>query len=226
MQETKTAAQICTAAADHIETHGLLFDGWDSEDGTKDLAPCCCLIGTMRYVTGETPRPTRKGVAAIEGTPLFEALEAVKAQTMGERHALTDHFRGPDSIDMMRLTEWSDHYSDVEGVCRKRRNGLPEYRRLDHDDGDRRHVVAMLRAAAHRCETTERAGRKRNTNCLEGLRCPGCGSLGPFAIGTHSTAIVHDDGIESTADHDWDKNSPIVCQQCDESDSVADFMID
>ena len=41
-----------------------------------------------------------------------------------------------------------------------------------------------------------------NTNCLEGLRCPECGSYAPFGIGTFSSAVVYDDGIESTSDHE------------------------
>ena len=63
----------------------------------------------------------------------------------------------------------------------------------------------------------------KNTNCLEGIRCPECGSLGPFSIGTYSSAIVHDDGISETSEHEWDKDSPISCRACDEDGHVADF---
>lgn len=64
-----------------------------------------------------------------------------------------------------------------------------------------------------------------NTNCLEGLKCPGCGSLGPFDIVLGSArAIVHDDGIEETAEHDWNSNSPIRCRRCDDGwCEVGDF---
>ena len=62
-----------------------------------------------------------------------------------------------------------------------------------------------------------------NTNCLEGVACPKCESLGPFGIGTHCSAIVHDDGIEETSDHEWDKDSPITCQECDHYGKVSDF---
>lgn len=65
-----------------------------------------------------------------------------------------------------------------------------------------------------------------NDNCLKGLRCPKCGSLGPFSIGTYSSAIVHDDGIAETSDHDWDKDSPCTCQACDKDGKVADFDIE
>ena len=63
----------------------------------------------------------------------------------------------------------------------------------------------------------------KNTNCLEGLRCPKCSSLGPFSIGTYSSAIVHDDGITETSDHDWDKDSSISCQACPATGTVGDF---
>lgn len=226
MQYKTTAAQICTAAADHIEAHGLLFDAWDSEDGTKDLPPCCCLVGTMRYVAGLPPTP-HDGMAATDGTPLFEAIKAVRDQTMAERHVLADKIHGPAALAMPDITDWSNRYADVEVVCRKRRDGRREFRRLDHSEGDRRHASAMLRQAALRCEAIERAGPRpvttRNTNCLEELRCPRCGSLGPFGIGTCSSAIVHDDGINETFEHEWDKDSPISCQECDESGQVWDF---
>ena len=62
-----------------------------------------------------------------------------------------------------------------------------------------------------------------NVNCLEGMRCPKCGSDQPFAIGTYSSAIVYDDGIESTTDHEWDKDSPCTCKECEHYGRVADF---
>ncbi len=64
-----------------------------------------------------------------------------------------------------------------------------------------------------------------NTNCLEGIRCPECGSYGPFGIGTHCSAIVHDDGVEETSGHEWDKFSPITCQKCDHDGAVGDFTV-
>lgn len=55
----------------------------------------------------------------------------------------------------------------------------------------------------------------RNTNCLEGLRCPDCGALEPFQISVRTIATVYDDGVHETADHEWDSNAPIRCVSCD-----------
>lgn len=62
-----------------------------------------------------------------------------------------------------------------------------------------------------------------NTNCLEGIRCPECGSLGPFLITCECVAVVHDDGIDETHNHEWGANSPIVCQECNHVGDVGDF---
>ncbi len=62
-----------------------------------------------------------------------------------------------------------------------------------------------------------------NTNCLDGLRCPECGSFGPFKITTRCVAVVYDDGIDETHDHEWDSNSPILCDECDHAGDVGDF---
>jgi DNA-directed RNA polymerase subunit RPC12/RpoP len=39
---------------------------------------------------------------------------------------------------------------------------------------------------------------KKNSNCLEGIECPHCGSQGPFRVPVRvvGDAIVSDDGIE------------------------------
>ena len=63
-----------------------------------------------------------------------------------------------------------------------------------------------------------------NVNHLEGMRCPECESEGPFAIGVHTSVIVHDEEIDVTgADFEWDKYSPCTCQECDYDGKVGDF---
>lgn len=62
-----------------------------------------------------------------------------------------------------------------------------------------------------------------NDNCLKGMRCPECGSSEPFSIGTFSSAMVYDDGISETSEHDWDKDSPCTCIECGHDGKVADF---
>ena len=221
MQGEKTAAQICADAADHIEANGLLFDGWESEDGTKDLPPCCCVVGTMRFVAGLPPGPGLDEMLAIEGTPLFEAVEAVGLQTLQERHGLTDKYHSPDSLSLYDLGDWSNHFADVEVVCRKRRNGLLEYRRLEHEDGDRHHVVAVLRRTALRCAGSPE--RTRNSNCLEGIRCPKCGQEDSFRIEGRSVFEVIDDGTVSHADVEWDDDSWALCPACEYEGKLGTF---
>ena len=34
-----------------------------------------------------------------------------------------------------------------------------------------------------------------NTNLLKGMRCPDCGSEGPFRFAVEAIALIHDDGV-------------------------------
>ena len=81
MQE-KTGAQILQDAADYIEANGLLFDSWESEDGTEDLPPCCCLIATLRIMDGlpATPPPELNGDVLAGSVALEVACLALGAQ--------------------------------------------------------------------------------------------------------------------------------------------------
>ena len=60
-------------------------------------------------------------------------------------------------------------------------------------------------------------------NCLEGMRCPNCGSYGPFLIEIKTTALVCDDGIEEYGDAEWDADSWCTCQECMDSRKVFRF---
>ena len=65
-----------------------------------------------------------------------------------------------------------------------------------------------------------------NTNCLEGMACPECGSEGPFAIYCTSWLMVYDDGTE--IDHeaggpDWGEDSEIACAACPAVGKVRAF---
>ena len=148
----KTAAQILKDAADHIEANGLLFDNWDSGDGTEDLPPCCCLIGTLRLVAG-LPPTLSQGVNNVLDTVPGEALRAIGAQIEPECIALGRERHGDEEGPPFTVMEWSDHYADTEVVIRSRRHGKREMRRLEHEDGDRGHVARVLLQAAGRCES-------------------------------------------------------------------------
>ena len=63
-----------------------------------------------------------------------------------------------------------------------------------------------------------------NTNCLEGMACPQCGSLGPFTIEIKTTVVMHDDGSELGRGHEqWDGDSYCGCRECDTHGVVSDF---
>ena len=58
-------------------------------------------------------------------------------------------------------------------------------------------AAARMRHYLDRWETALdeiEARRRENTNCLEGMRCPVCGSLGPYMIDGTATFEVSDEG--------------------------------
>lgn len=67
-----------------------------------------------------------------------------------------------------------------------------------------------------------------NENCLEGWKCPKCGSEGPFYIidaVIHATILMNDDGTmeEDVTATDWDDDSPARCYWCGFDGKVNDF---
>lgn len=64
-----------------------------------------------------------------------------------------------------------------------------------------------------------------NENCLKGLRCPYCGSEGPFRIACQAVVLVFDDGTDETDSVEWDDDSACTCSQCHESASVKKFTV-
>jgi hypothetical protein len=54
-----------------------------------------------------------------------------------------------------------------------------------------------------------------NTNCLEGLACPNCGSFGPFSIECTATFDVSDDGTDNCREVGWSAKSKASCHECD-----------
>ena len=151
MEETKTPAQVLNGAAAHIEANGVLYNAWESEDGTEDLPPCCCVTGTLRLVAGLPPSPPRGrvGISMTETPVLKAAATALADQTRAERMALGGEFYGEG--EEISIVAWSDHYADTEAVRRKGRDyEVVEWHRVEHEDGDRGHVARVLRQAALR----------------------------------------------------------------------------
>ena len=67
------------------------------------------------------------------------------------------------------------------------------------------------------------ANMTANTNCLEGMRCPECGSLEPFLISARVTVVAYDDGVAPDGDIEWEGDSGCLCKECGHSGIVSDF---
>ena len=66
-----------------------------------------------------------------------------------------------------------------------------------------------------------------NDNCLEGMKCPKCGSEGPFRIWVSVEVMMHDDGSTDSPNGDqvWDNDSSCTCDECERRGEVRDFRI-
>jgi hypothetical protein len=65
-----------------------------------------------------------------------------------------------------------------------------------------------------------------NTNCLQGMQCPKCKSLEPFAIEVTTTFSVSDEGTgDQLGDTHWDNDSYCECCQCVFIGTVKDFSV-
>lgn len=62
-----------------------------------------------------------------------------------------------------------------------------------------------------------------NTNCLEGIHCPGCGSHGYFRILASAWVDVTDEGVEDNDGFEWDNDNACECGECGYSATVGDF---
>ena len=65
-----------------------------------------------------------------------------------------------------------------------------------------------------------------NTNCLAGMRCPKCGSEGPFRIGCQVSCIAYDNGVETYENPEWYNSDSCVCMMCSHGSDVAGFSED
>ena len=68
-------------------------------------------------------------------------------------------------------------------------------------------------------------GINPNTNCLEGKRCPECGSYGPFELVVSMRILLYDSGTSDAEDGsiDYDDDSQAMCDACKYEGRFGDF---
>jgi len=65
-----------------------------------------------------------------------------------------------------------------------------------------------------------------NTNFLSGMRCPECGSYGPYKIVCSTLLTVNDDGTEcDTGDINFEASAYCRCCECENEREVNDFSL-
>jgi len=67
--------------------------------------------------------------------------------------------------------------------------------------------------------------KRKNTNCLTGMRCPTCGSLEPFTIYATCTVEVWDEGTDVGHDYEWDAMNYCRCHDCGLERTVDVFTV-
>ena len=68
-------------------------------------------------------------------------------------------------------------------------------------------------------------GVNPNVNCLDGKRCPKCGSYGPFEVVVSMRVLLCDDGSDDAEDGtiEYDDESPAACYSCHYEAKFGDF---
>ncbi len=64
-----------------------------------------------------------------------------------------------------------------------------------------------------------------NVNCLEGKRCPACGSYGPFEVVVSMRILLYDNGADDVDDcgAEYGDDAPTVCCECQHEGTYGDF---
>lgn len=64
-----------------------------------------------------------------------------------------------------------------------------------------------------------------NVNCLDGKRCPQCGSYGPFEIVVLMRVLLYDNGTDDAENGsiEYDKDAPTMCHACRYKGKFGDF---
>jgi hypothetical protein len=63
----------------------------------------------------------------------------------------------------------------------------------------------------------------KNTNCLEGFKCPSCGWTQDFIIWVNTAFRVTDDGTEHQGATKWNEHNHCACGKCPYEATVAEF---
>jgi hypothetical protein len=66
-----------------------------------------------------------------------------------------------------------------------------------------------------------------NVNCLEGKRCPKCGSHGPFEVVVSMRVMLCDNGADDAEDGsiEYDDNALAVCDACRYEGKFGEFNV-
>jgi hypothetical protein len=64
-----------------------------------------------------------------------------------------------------------------------------------------------------------------NVNCLEGKRCPECGSYGPLEVVVSKRVLLYDNGTDDAEDGttEYGDDSPAMCCACRHEGKLGDF---
>jgi hypothetical protein len=64
-----------------------------------------------------------------------------------------------------------------------------------------------------------------NVNCLDGKRCPKCGSYGPFEVVVSTRVLLYDNGCDDAEDGttEYGDDSPAMCSACQHEGTFSHF---
>jgi hypothetical protein len=64
-----------------------------------------------------------------------------------------------------------------------------------------------------------------NVNCLDGKRCPKCGSYGPFEVVVSMRVLLYDNGSDDAEDGsiEYDDNGLAMCHACRYEGEFGEF---
>jgi rubrerythrin len=73
--------------------------------------------------------------------------------------------------------------------------------------------------------TANQSSTNPNVNCLEGKRCPECGSYGPFEVLVSMRVLLHDSGTEDVKDGSiwYGDDAPTKCDSCRHEGKFREF---